>query len=511
VDRNDSFNRTYPIPGFVLFLIIAIVPSLAAFWGSVMSLPATFSDKALLQTMAYSVLLALACSTASILLGLPGARIFAVYNFALKKFFKWLFALAIVLPSTVIALFPSVLKEAGANLGLALNIPYPWLITGIGLTLVNTPIVIIIVGIWWSKLDDNIDKCAASLGIRRSYIFRTLTIPRLRKALLGAASLVFVRCLSSMAIVMSTAEGTPFVNSTSSAYYFWSDGDPAKAGALALFTLAVSLLLILPFVSMAGSSDCIVGKRGRTCRRPRGLSAVLSSLYLLIAFAVIVLPIAATMIRSFQTDSGFSISVYTYLLDNLESEAIKPAIYSLLIAISSALVSTFIALRLSKVYSKFALACFALSPCVIGLGYAVLSARLDMVPDLVYAILANVAVCTPPAVFILHPFLKRIPATLDSTSRSLGYTSAFSFRKIDRRIVRDKVIATFLIAFMTSLGDFGVPIFLNGRTLTAMLFDKAGTDTASACALATILILLCSILLIIVACLLNDKEGEHNA
>ncbi len=511
MDRNDSFNRTYPVPGFVLFLIMAVIPALAAIFGAVPSLPSLFSDKALLQTMAYSALLALACSTASLLLGLPGAHILAVYSIPLKRFFKWLLSLAIVLPSTVIALFPSVLEEFSAKLGLALNLPYPWLATGIVLTLANTPIVIILVGIWWSRLDDNIEKCAASLGMRRSYIFRTLTIPRLREALFGSASLVFVRSLSSMAVVMATAEGTPFVNAASSSYSFWNGGDPAKAGALALFTLAVSLPLVLPFVSMANNSDRIVERKERSCRRPRGLFAVFASLYLLVSFAVTVLPVAATVLRSIRTDSGFSVSVYVNLFNGLESEGLKPAIYSVLIAFSSAIVSTFIALRLSKTYSRFALTCLALSPCIIGLGYAVLSTSLEMVPGLVFAILANVSVSTPLAVFLLHPFLKRIPATLDSTSRSLGYTSAFTFRKIDRKIVGNKVAAAFLIAFMTSLGEFGVPLFLKGRTLTTLLFSNARADAATACALASILILLCSIILIIVASLLKGKEGEHNA
>jgi len=58
VDKKDSFNRTYPVLGFIPFLIIALAPAIAAFACGVNSVTEVFTDQSLLQTMVYSVLLA---------------------------------------------------------------------------------------------------------------------------------------------------------------------------------------------------------------------------------------------------------------------------------------------------------------------------------------------------------------------------------------------------------------------------------------------------------------------
>ncbi|MBR2282052.1 MAG: hypothetical protein IJ863_05465, partial [Spirochaetales bacterium] len=95
----------------MLLLLISIAPAVVVAVSGLIALPAVQSSRAILMTMAYSALLALGCSLASIVLGLPGAYLFASYRFPLKSFFTWLFALAMVIPTTVTALLPQLVSS----------------------------------------------------------------------------------------------------------------------------------------------------------------------------------------------------------------------------------------------------------------------------------------------------------------------------------------------------------------------------------------------------------------
>ncbi len=514
MEKNDNFNRTYPLPGFVLLLIIIIAPALVAVAFGFIALPKVQSSQTILMTMAYSAILALGCSLASIILGLPGAYLFTSYKFPLKSFFIWLFALVLFLPTTVLALFPQVLiGEAGLmnmKLGLVVDIPYPWLKTAIVLTLFNVPEVIILISLWWSRIDNSIEKCASTLGIKKSSSFNKLTMPRLRPAIFGAASIVFLRSLSSMAVVMTTAGGTPFVNSASEIFNHAAAGDIDSAGILALLTLFLSIIVAIPFISTISNSDLIAKGSARTARKPSGFAAIGIFIYLVLAIALLVLPVASIIYRSLIGETGLSISAYTRIFGSLEALALKPLIYSALIALVVALVSIFMALRLTRSYTSLALLSFAFGSSVIGFGYSIISSKLSMVPGLLFAILSHIAITVPVAVIILLPFVKTIPENLRETSKTLGYSSAYSFRKIDRKLVGKRVMAAFLISFIISFGEFGTSLFLKGKTLPVLIFSMASTDLSAASAMASVLIVVCSLFFVIAASLLKSKEGEQS-
>ncbi len=511
MDKKDSFNRIYPVLGFIPFLIIAVAPAIAAFACGVSSVTEVFTDKTLLQTVAYSVLLALGCTLASLALGLPGAYIMTSYRFPTKGFFKGLFLFSALLPSTVIALFPRVLiGEYGyisALTGTVLSIPFPWLETGILLTVFNIPVVVVIVNLWWSRMDHSIENTAVTLGTGRFRIFSSLTMPRLRRSIAASAAFVFVRSFSSIAVVLSISEA-PFINTATSMYILSSAGDVGRTGALALFNFAVSVLAIIPFISLFKGEKEKISQKAKQ-RRMKGFSAVLSCLYLLLSFIILVAPVAATLFRSMRDASGFNFSSYETLFGGLEAPGTKAGIYSLMIALVSAIVSTFISLRLSKAsYYHMAFIPLALGSAVVGFGYSVLSARFSMVPSLVYAILAHVSIAVPFAVILIRPSMKGIPGNLDSTSMTLGYSSAYSFRNIDRKLIGRSVFAAFLVSVAISLGEFGTSLFLNGKTLPVLLFNTE--DVQSACALASILVFIDLILLLISASLLRGGKGRQN-
>ncbi len=498
MEKNDNFNRTYPVLGFVLLLIITIAPALVAVALGFIALPGIQSSQNILMTMAYSALLALLCSLASLVLGLPGAHMLATYRFPLKGLFRWLYALVLFLPSTVLALCPQVLFGKSGLLPMV-DIPYPWLRTAIVLTVFNTPVVMILVSIWWSRIDNSLEKTASTLGIGRSSAFRRLTLPRLRPAILASASIVFLRCLSSMAVVMTTAGGTRFMNSSSLIFGYAATGGSRSAAVLSLLTLLLSIVVAFPFIATIDRSEIVGRAKARNERRPSAISGLGILVYLLASLALLALPIAAVVYKSLSADYASLVPV-----------ALRPLVYSAIIALVAALVSTFMAIRLSRGYSKLALLSFAAGSAVTGFAYSFLASRLPMVPGLVFAILAHISIAVPVAVAILLPFMRTIPDSLMETSRSLGYSSAYSFRKIDRKLVGKRVAAAFLISFMVSFGEFGTSLFLQGRTLPVLVFGTAASDPAAACAVATVMILVCSLLFIIAAVLLKSKEGEQS-
>ncbi len=149
----------------------------------------------------------------TLLIGLPGAYLFARYQFPGKTLLQALSSISFVMPTLVVAVaFDSLLGPRGwVNLGLMslLDLSAPPIAFNNTLTAIlvahvffNTTIVLRMVGDFWSHLDPRLGQAAHTLGANRWQALRHVTIPLLMPAILSAALLVFIFDFTSFGVIL---------------------------------------------------------------------------------------------------------------------------------------------------------------------------------------------------------------------------------------------------------------------------------------------------------------------
>jgi len=146
-------------------------------------------------------------------LALPGAYVFARYDFPGKPLVQALTTVPFVLPTIVVALaFTALLGPRGvvnlalmALLGLdrpPLDLQYTLAIILLVHVFYNYTLVLRIVGTYWANLDPQLEEAARVLGAGRWRAFREVTLPLLSPAIGAAALLVFIFCFTSFGVVL---------------------------------------------------------------------------------------------------------------------------------------------------------------------------------------------------------------------------------------------------------------------------------------------------------------------
>ena len=107
-----------------------------------------------------------------------------------------------VLPTVVVGVaFRQLLGEGGPLGFLGLD-GTPVAIVA-GLVFFNVAVVVRAVGVAWESLDPRPAQAAAALGASPWQVLRTVTLPALRPAIVGAASVVFLFCATAFGIVLT--------------------------------------------------------------------------------------------------------------------------------------------------------------------------------------------------------------------------------------------------------------------------------------------------------------------
>jgi thiamine transport system permease protein len=149
----------------------------------------------------------------TLLVGLPGAWLFARFTFPGKKTLKLLSTLPFILPTVVVAAgFNALLGPRGwLNLGLMalfnLDSPPVQFLNTFGAILVahvfyNATIIIRVVSNAWSRQNVRLQHAAQVLGASPWRTFKEVTLPLLRPAILSASLLVFLFTFTSFGVIL---------------------------------------------------------------------------------------------------------------------------------------------------------------------------------------------------------------------------------------------------------------------------------------------------------------------
>lgn len=117
----------------------------------------------------------------------------------------------------------------------------------LALAFVTLPFVVRTVQPVLEELEADVEEAAASLGARRSTIFRRIILPSLAPAIAAGAALSFARAISEYGSLVLLSGNLPFETEVVSVRVltFIENGNNASAAALASVMLAVALVVIV--------------------------------------------------------------------------------------------------------------------------------------------------------------------------------------------------------------------------------------------------------------------------
>ncbi len=451
------------------------------------------------RRVAWFTLWTAAAGTAlAVLLGLPAA--FVLHRLAVpgRRAVRAALLVPFVLPTVVVGVaFRQLLGEGGPFGFLGLD-GTPVAILA-GLVFFNVAVVVRAVGAAWEALDPRPGEAAAALGASPVQVLLTVTLPALRPAIVGAASIVFLFCATAFGIVL-TLGGVRFATVETEIYLLTTTlFDLRAAAALSVVQLVVVVGLLAVSARLRFTPD--PGRRSATAT-PRAVRrsdwpALALTLLVLVALA---LPILTLVAGSFRVDGAWSVDNYVALGGTGDNGALLvPVTTALLTSLRIAVDATWMALamglavslivtrrshgpgerRVRSVLDGFFMLPLGVSAVTLGFGFLITLDQppLDLRDSPLLVPMAQALVALPLVVRTLAPVLAGIDDRQRQAAASLGASAWRVLLTVDLPAVWKPVLAASGFAFAASLGEFGATSFLareDDPTVPVVIFRLIG-------------------------------------
>ncbi len=384
------------------------------------------------------------------------------------------------------------------------------------------------------RLDGALLDAAADLGGSSIAAFRTVVLPALRPALVGATLVVFMLSMGSFTAPLLFAGDEPFL--TTQVYGFKTNNYLDRAAAIAAVLAAVCIAFLLAAESRR-PAPAVVGRPPRAATPPR--RSLFSRLIVLPALGLamlgLALPVVTVILLSFVEDGSWTTQVLptSFTVDHYralvtDAGVFRPVASSLWMAAVATVVAVVFGLAVALVVVKsrlrgravlrlVSLLPFALPGPVVALallvwfggpslwaGGAVLVGSVGLLP-LAYAVRH-----LPLAVRATQASLEGFDDRLTEASADLGASSWTTFRRVVLPAIRPGVVAGALLAFVSALGEFPASVLLyvfsNRPIAVEVLSRMRAYDLGAAASYAVLLMLLVG-----VAAAATRRLGESTA
>jgi thiamine transport system permease protein len=451
------------------------------------------------RTLGFTLWQAILSTILTLALGLPGAYLFAHYNFRGKSLLQVLTGIPFLMPTLVVAAaFNALMGPSGwLNIGLmqffklsSPPIQFTNTFTAILVAHVfyNTTIILRMVGDFWSHLDPRLSQAARVLGANRWQAIRWVTIPLLTPAIAAAALLVFIFDFTSFGVILILG-GPHFATLEVEIYYQTiSLFNLPMAAVLSILQLACTLGLTILYTQLIRRLSIPLSLKSRLVTQRRLTSTrskLTASIVIGTLLTLLVLPLAALGVRSVtriepnrgeQTVSspGFTLDFYRALeINSNDSIFFAPPSKAIAVSLGYALATTVLALLLgfpaalalsredSSLISHGLDAILMLplgtSAVTLGLGFIVALDKppLDLRSSLILVPLAHTLVAFPFVVRNLTPALRSIRPRMRYAAAVLGASPGNVLRYIDIPLISRSLLVASTFAFTISLGEFG--------------------------------------------------------
>jgi thiamine transport system permease protein len=476
---------------FFLYPLVRILwSSLADGAGSAFA--TVFTDPTFRSVAWFTVWQAVASTALTLLVGLPGALVFARYDFPGRSLFRAVTLVPFVLPTLAVATAMLAVLGPGSPIGIDLR-GTVWIIL-IAHVFYNLAIVIRGVGSSWEQLDPRIEEAAQALGASRLRTFFEVTLPLLAPAIWSAAALVFLFTFTSFGVVLVLGDLTH----TTIEVEIWRQTTAFTsldvAAALAIVQLVGVSLILFAYGRLSRSrTELPYRAPSEAVRLPTTPGERWLVWGTLGALGIIVItPIGLLIGRSLSIGEGFGIGNYldlftrSGLLGVAVTSAIGNTLWFAVIALTVAtivggLAAAGIAGELGWVGRLFDLTLMlplGASAVMIGFGFLVaLDEPFDLRTSLLLIPIAHSLVAIPFVVRTMVPPMRSIQQRLRDAAATLGASPARVWREIDLPIVGRSAAVGAAFAFAVSVGEFGATAFIvrpESTTMPVAIFRLLG-------------------------------------
>ncbi|MET9733986.1 iron ABC transporter permease [Streptomyces sp. NPDC006458] len=494
------------------------------------------ADPGIRHVLWFTAWQALASTALTLLIALPGAYVFARFDFPGKQALRAVVTVPFVLPTVVVGTaFLAVLGRGGLLdelWGVRLDTTV-WAIL-LAHVFFNYAVVVRTVGGLWAQLDPRQEEAARMLGASRLTAWRTVTLPALGPAVAAAALMVFLFTFTSFGVVQIL--GGPTFSTLEVEIYRQTteifDLTTAAVLTLVQFAAVGAILGVHAWTVRRRESALRLVDAAGTARRPRGAGqwALLAGVLLSIV-VLLVLPLGVLVQRSLKApDLGY----YRALTSSDGGVFLVPPIDAIGNSLSYAAVATLVAVligglaaaaltrrdagRLVRGFDALLMLPLGVSAVTVGFGFLIAldEPPLDLRSSWLLVPLAQALVGVPFVVRTMLPVLRAVDARLREAAAVLGASPWRVWREVDLPMVRRALLVAAGFAFAVSLGEFGATVFIaraDNPTLpvaVAKLLSRAGDlNYGQAMALSTILMVVCATaLLLLEKLVVVDRTGE---
>ena len=490
-----------------------------------------------LRTLWFTLWQAAVSTGLTVGLALPGAYLFARYDFPGKTLLRALTTIPFVLPTVVVAtaftawlgprgwlnqLLMSLLNREQPLFNLEHSI---WLIL-LAHIFYNYTVVLRLVGSFWANLNPRLEEAAQLLGASPGRVFREVTLPLLTPAITAAALLIFIFNFTSFGVILIL--GGPRYATLEVEIYRQTVNlfNLPVAATLSLVQIIFTFGLMWLYTRLQAKTAIPLDlrpsqqlQRRMTTWRDR----LLVGGNLLLMAGLLLMPMLALAQRSFILNGEYSLRAYGQLAVNERGSLLYvPPLQAILNSLGFAAASVGLAVALGLISATFLtrparqptihrlqalfdpLLMLPLGTSAVTLGFGFIIALdeppLNLRSSAWLVPLAHTLVAFPFVVRSLLPALRGIKPSLREAAAVLGANPLRVWREIDLPLGGRAVLVGAVFAFTISLGEFGATALIarpQTPTMPVAIFRFLGQPGAlnfgQALAMSTILMVVCAV------------------
>jgi len=481
-------------------LLPGLIPPISLFFqvigrGTALAVPLT----RLLQLFVNTLLLTVAVTVTAVVIGLATAWATTRVDLPLRRGWMTLAALPLVVPSYVAAL--SLIAATGPG-GILLEIPTPYGFVGawLVLSIFTAPMVHLTVIPGLGAIDPATEEAATGLGAGRWKVFRTVTLPQLRPALVSAALLVGLYTVSDFGAVSLLRYDT-FTRAIYALYRGQIDRRPSATLSLILMALAILILLL---ERRTRGRSALYSKRPRRARPliklsgwRMGLSLSLIGSYALIALGIPVFVMAVSVGQGLDAGQPLGATLGAEAARSV-GVAVVAALITALAAFPVAMVTTRRPGRLSGWVESAVWGTYSLPHITVGVaavGFALQWAR-PLYQTLIFMLIIYVGMFLPQTVGAVQDSMRRASPDLEDASRGLGRGPLRTLLNITLPLAAPGLIAGGALVFLSAMKELAATILLrpNGfETLAIRIWSSTSEGYLTRASAAGLVLLVVSI------------------
>ncbi|CAB3875734.1 MULTISPECIES: iron ABC transporter permease [Achromobacter] len=483
---------------------------------------ALLADSQYLEAFGNTLVLGLAVTTCTILVGVPFAYMVARYDFPLKNLVAILPVLTIVIPEIIVGQSwllilgnNGILTNLLGDAGISLPSFYGWTGMVFSMTLVYYTYIYLGVLAALRGFDGQLEEAGLSLGTPPFMTKLRVLVPVLLPAVLVNALVVFTLVVGNFALAMLLGSRVPLLSvMTYNTFVSEMGGSPTLQSAMSVVSIAiVAIVLFIQKRVVERKVYTMTQGRAPAARRVRSWTALLYTGGVGLVILVSMLPLIIVFVAAFTKTSGPVMQWGSWSLASMQRAlhgAPEPILNSLKFAslatvtgVAFAVLVSYLTIKkrsaFTQVLDYIVVLPLTISGTVLGIalvqtfntGWLVLAGTSGIMV-LCYAVRR-----LPFAVRNASSVLFNIPDSIEEASISLGVSPLMTFFKVILPAMKASIISAAILMWLTTISELSASIVAYSGGLETMpiaIFrqvdgGRLGMASAYGAALVTVIVL----------------------